>query len=65
MPSLYMRSSEQEIVPLYYVLDEDGVPNGWTEVMKEAIKGTGALFSSRRMAKAYALNYYQHAFRST
>lgn len=55
---------EREVVPLYYVLDEDGVPNGWTEVMKEAIKGTGAFFSSRRMAKAYALDYYQHAFRS-
>jgi glycogen phosphorylase len=55
---------EREIVPLYYVLDDNGVPNGWVEVMKESIKSIGALFSTRRMAKEYALNYYQNALKS-
>jgi starch phosphorylase len=55
---------EGEIIPLYYILDDNGVPNGWVEVMKEAIKSTGALFSTRRMAKEYALRYYQNALKS-
>ncbi len=55
---------EKEIVPLYYRLDEAGVPAGWVKVMKEAIKHAGAHFSARRMVKEYALTFYQHAIRS-
>ncbi|KPK02170.1 MAG: alpha-glucan phosphorylase [Nitrospira bacterium SG8_35_4] len=55
---------EDTIVPLYYRQDEDGVPNDWVTVMKEAIKQTGPRFSARRMVKEYALKFYQHALRT-
>jgi len=58
------RLLETEIVPLYYRLDESGIPVDWVKVMKQAIKHTGAQFSARRMVKEYALTFYQHAMKS-
>ncbi len=55
---------EKKIIPLYYRLDEDGIPQGWTRVMKEAIKSAASSFSARRMVKDYALRFYQGALRS-
>ena len=55
---------EKEIVPLYYEKDEVGIPHGWVRVMKESIKSTAPAFSSRRMAKEYALKFYQSAMKS-
>jgi starch phosphorylase len=52
---------EKEIIPLYYTLDDSGVPAGWLKIMKDAIKTTGMQFSSRRMVKEYALKFYQQA----
>lgn len=50
---------ETKIVPLYYRMDEDGVPHGWVRVMKEAIKGAAAQFSARRMVKEYVMKSYR------
>jgi len=55
---------ENEVIPLFYRLDEAGIPAEWVKVMKEAIKSTGALFSARRMVKEYALKFYQKALKS-
>ncbi len=55
---------ENEIIPLFYKVDELGIPIGWAKVMKEAIKSTAAPFSARRMVKGYALNVYQRALES-
>ena len=55
---------EKEIIPLYYRLDDAGVPVGWVKVMKEAIKNTGPFFSARRMVKEYATKFYQNALKS-
>jgi starch phosphorylase len=55
---------ESEIIPLFYKFDESGVPVDWVKVMKEAIKGAGPSFSARRMAKEYALKFYQNALKS-
>ncbi|BCB96852.1 hypothetical protein JZK55_17740 [Dissulfurispira thermophila] len=55
---------EKEIIPLFYRVDDDGIPHGWVKVMKEAIKSTGPLFSARRMVKEYAERFYQKALRS-
>lgn len=55
---------EKEIIPLFYKVDEFGIPNDWMKVMKEAIRSTGALFSARRMVKEYALKFYQNALKS-
>jgi glycogen phosphorylase len=55
---------EKEIIPLYYRLDDTGVPVGWVKVMKEAIKNAGPFFSARRMVKEYATKFYQNALKS-
>ncbi len=50
---------EDEIVPLFYKRDSEGVPRQWTAVMKEAIRSISAEFSARRMMKEYARKLYQ------
>ncbi|MDA8082591.1 MAG: alpha-glucan family phosphorylase [Nitrospiraceae bacterium] len=55
---------EKEIIPLYYRADEEGVPVSWVKVMKEAMKSTAPMFSTRRMAKEYAMKFYQKALAS-
>ena len=57
------RILETEIVPLYYDKDESGVSHAWVQVMKESIKNSVPRFSSRRMVKEYALNFYQEALK--
>ncbi|MDA8325087.1 MAG: alpha-glucan family phosphorylase [Nitrospiraceae bacterium] len=52
------RLLEQQIVPLYYHINGEGISTGWVRVMKEAIISTAAQFSARRMVKEYASNYY-------
>jgi len=52
------RILENEIIPLYYTLSDDGVPNGWVQVMKEAIRSNAPRFSARRMVKQYLEKYY-------
>ena len=55
---------EQEIVPLYYDRDRDGVPRGWVQLMKESIRSNGAKFSMRRMVKEYTEQLYIPAMKS-
>ncbi len=38
---------EDEIIPLYYAMSNDGLPKGWVRVMKEAIRSNAARFSAR------------------
>jgi starch phosphorylase len=52
------RILEKEIIPLYYDVSEEGVPNGWVKVMKESIKSNAAKFSARRMVKEYVETFY-------
>ncbi|MGH7966171.1 MAG: alpha-glucan family phosphorylase [Candidatus Binatia bacterium] len=52
------RLLEEELVPLYYQRDADGVPRGWTRVVKEAICSIAPLFSARRMVKEYVERFY-------
>ncbi|MEZ4516706.1 MAG: alpha-glucan family phosphorylase [Chloroflexota bacterium] len=49
---------EQEIIPLYYNRDRDGIPRGWVQVMREAIQSNAWRFSTRRMVKEYTTNLY-------
>jgi len=49
---------EEEIVPLYYDRDRDGIPRGWVEVMRESIRSNAAMFSMRRMVKEYTEQLY-------
>ncbi|MBU0699415.1 MAG: alpha-glucan phosphorylase, partial [Proteobacteria bacterium] len=52
------RILEDEIIPLYYDVSEDGVPGGWVKVMKNSIKSNAAKFSARRMVKEYLEKFY-------
>lgn len=56
---------EQQVVPLFYKLDEHGVPRDWVKVMKAAIQSAAAPFSARRMVKEYSQKCYQAALQSS
>ena len=47
------RLLEEEVTPLYYDRDRDGIPRGWVQVMREAIRSNAPRFSTRRMVKEY------------
>ncbi len=55
---------ENEVVPLFYKRDGDGVPRGWVQVMKEAIRSVGPSFCTRRMLIEYAERMYVPAARA-
>jgi starch phosphorylase len=52
---------EKKIVPLYYKVSANGVPDGWVKVMKESIKSNAWRFSSRRMVREYIQKFYDKA----
>jgi len=55
---------EKEVIPLYYSVDDDGIPHGWVKVMKEAMISAAPLFSARRMVKEYIEKFYRNALKS-
>jgi starch phosphorylase len=58
------RILEEEIVPLYYKVSTNGVPDGWVRVMKESIKTNAWKFSGRRMVREYIQKFYAKALNS-
>jgi starch phosphorylase len=54
---------EQEIVPLYYQRDRNGVPHGWVHMVKEAVSSIVPRFCTRRMLKQYIEQMYIPAAR--
>jgi len=55
--SLY-RVLEDEVVPLYYDHDADGVPHKWIARMKRSIQTLAPQFNSDRMVQEYAERIY-------
>ncbi|HEY9805713.1 MAG TPA: alpha-glucan family phosphorylase, partial [Candidatus Obscuribacterales bacterium] len=55
--SLY-RLLEEEIVPLYYDQDEQGIPHRWIQMMKASIKTNSPLFNTDRMLMDYVTQVY-------
>ncbi|MFC1967877.1 alpha-glucan family phosphorylase [Chloroflexota bacterium] len=55
------RLLEEEIVPLYYARDHDGVSHGWIRMVKEAIRSVVPVYSARRMLKEYTEKIYRAA----
>jgi starch phosphorylase len=47
-----------EVIPLYYDRDRDGLPRNWIARMKRAIRTLGWRFSADRMVKDYVLKAY-------
>ncbi len=54
---------EQEVVPLYYMQSNDGIPHTWVKMMKDAIEYTAPRFSARRMLKEYIRQGYAPALK--
>ncbi|MFC1858886.1 hypothetical protein ACFL9U_12800, partial [Thermodesulfobacteriota bacterium] len=52
------RILEEDIIPRYYKVTEEGVPEDWVTVMKESIKSNAPRFSARRMVKDYIDKFY-------
>ena len=55
--SLYSQL-EKNIVPLYYERDRKGIPHGWIQVAKEAIKTINPVFNACRMMNEYIERMY-------
>jgi starch phosphorylase len=47
-----------EVIPLYYQRDRDGVPRAWIKRMKRAIRTLGWRYSADRMVMDYVLECY-------
>jgi glycogen phosphorylase len=56
---------EEEVAPLYYTRDRNGVPNGWIRMVKEAMRSISPVFSARRMLKQYISEMYDKSLTST
>ncbi len=55
------RILEEQVVPLYYDRTASGLPRGWVQVMKQAMRTSVASFGTRRMVKAYIEDMYAPA----
>ena len=49
---------EQEVMPLYYDVDNSGIPRRWVAMMKRAIATLGPEYNSDRMVEDYARKIY-------
>ena len=49
---------ENEIVPIYYALDENGLPREWIKRMRNALATLTPQFSSDRMVRDYFEKIY-------
>ena len=52
------RLIENEVVPLWYEKDDNGIPRRWVQRMKESIAVAGRKFTARRMLRDYVARYY-------
>jgi glycogen phosphorylase len=52
------RTLREEVIPLYYQRDRDGLPRGWIKRMKRAIRTLGWRFNADRMVMDYTLKCY-------
>ncbi len=52
------RVLHDELIPLYYQRDQDGLPRGWIKRMKRTIRTLGWRFNADRMVMDYTLKCY-------
>ena len=53
-----MRVLREEVIPLYYQRDRDGLPRGWIKRMKRTIRTLGWRFNADRMVMDYTSKCY-------
>jgi starch phosphorylase len=56
---------EREIVPLFYDRDDNGVPVGWTDTMKNNWRSLGPFVTAARMVRDYTTTLYEPAAASS
>ena len=49
---------EEEIVPMFYKRDQNGVPADWVRTIKNSISGIAPLFTMKRMLNDYFRRFY-------
>ena len=59
------RVLRDEVIPLYYQRDRDGLPHGWIKRMKRTIRTLGWRFNADRMVMDYTLKCYVPAVGGT
>jgi starch phosphorylase len=52
------RALREEVIPLFYQRDRDGLPRGWIKRMKHTIRTLGWRFNADRMVMDYTLKCY-------
>jgi len=52
------RALREEVIPLFYTRDRDGLPRGWIKRMKRTIRTPGWRFSANRMVMDYVRHCY-------
>lgn len=58
-------SLEKEVIPLFYNLNEIGLPEQWLHKMKATIHMAGSQFSAHRMLMDYTNNFYIPSLRAS
>ena len=53
-----LRTLREEVIPLYYQRDRDGLPRGWIKRMKRTIRTLGWRFNADRMVMDYTRKCY-------
>ena len=53
-----LRTLNEEVIPLFYNRDRDGLPRGWIQRMKRTIRTLGWRFNADRMVMDYTQNCY-------
>ena len=57
------RLLEDQIIPLYYQVSDNGIPLEWVDLMKETMKSAASGFSARRMVKQYIEKFYSSSIK--
>jgi starch phosphorylase len=52
---------EQQVIPIYYDRDANGVPTRWVAMMKESLKSISPFFNTDRMVAEYSTRIYAPA----
>lgn len=52
---------EQEIAPLFYARNDNGVPSGWVQMMRQSMRQLAPRFSTARMVREYTQRFYMPA----
>jgi starch phosphorylase len=51
------RTLEDQVVPLFYERDNQGIPRGWVERVRASLRTIGPRFTATRMLHDYAERY--------